>query len=344
MNMEEDDADDESADDSFDSAGDDADADGDEQQGDDDQADEDAEDYASANADDFDMADDEEIDGEVSLLQEDGPNVAGAAKALLMPPQEPAIAIAMQHIDMFTAIKIRMYMTVYAAADLQKEFFQNRAVQLRLYSDMATGVDVAPLSQIVYLQMFKTYLSTSKISKSFEMVSTWSTWLEDELDAVRDKMGDKSSGGAEDKELAQDKLFAFKAYSSYAYLDMCEYMITTYMEYYISSMMEQPMGAFYTNPGPMVATEPLTSGVSAASFLETESTTNTNTNTQSKFIPTMLAGYGYMTHDNQMSYYAEKLYRMYFLYYQLPPPSPVWGRPLRTSALSSTARGTRLRR
>merc|ERR1712100_19386 len=94
-----------------------------------------------------------------------------------------AKATLISHLDMYTAIKIRLYQTIFSAADLQKEFFLNRGMQLRLLS-LGDALP-AEYANFMYLMMFKTFLSTQKVSKSLEVVSTWSTWLEDDLEYVQ---------------------------------------------------------------------------------------------------------------------------------------------------------------
>merc|ERR1711988_389665 len=206
--------------------------------------------------------------------------------------QSPAKATLISHLDMFTAIKIRLYQTIFNAADLQKEFFLNRGMQLRLLS-LGDALP-AEYANFMYLMMFKTFLSTQKVSKSLEVVSTWTTWLEDELDAGRAMAGaayvNRMSITASKDELVDDKFFAFTAYSQFAYLDMSEFMMEGYLEY-VQGSAAAPAGA------------PPAAGAAAASFLEVE------TSTEAKFVPTMLQFAG-------QSYYAQKLYRMYFLYYQ----------------------------
>jgi len=188
---------------------------------------------------------------------------------------------------MLTAIKVNLYQSVYAASDLQKEFFLNRGLQLKV----ASFGDAIPKEYVnlLYIQVFKTYLSTQKLSKRFEMVSTWTTWLEDELDLVRAKAGDVGSGGSSDAEIVTDRLFAFQAFSNVAYLDLSEFMIASYLEY------QQGVLAGAAVEGAMGG---------AGSFLEVEA----NTNSKSKFVPTMLQAAG-------QTYYATKLYKMYSLYY-----------------------------
>jgi hypothetical protein len=97
-----------------------------------------------------------------------------------------------------------------------------RYMQLRLLS-LGDSLP-AEYANFMYLMMFKTFLSTQKVSKSLEVVSTWTTWLEDELDAGRAMAGEayvnRMSITASKDELVDDKFFAFTAYSQFAYLDM----------------------------------------------------------------------------------------------------------------------------
>jgi len=230
-------------------------------------------------ASDFELEEDEdEDDGEgdddVSFLELESGARGNAALARIW-------------LDLFTAIKVNLYQSVYAASDLQKEFFLNRGLQLKV----ASFGDAIPKEYVnlLYIQVFKTYLSTQKLSKKFEMVSTWTTWLEDELDLVRANAGDVGSGGSSNAEIATDRLYAFKAFSNVAYLDLSEFMIASYLEYQQGVLA----GA---------AVEAATGG--AGSFLEVEA----NTNSKSKFVPTMLQAAG-------QTYYATKLYKMYSLYY-----------------------------
>merc|ERR1711988_1439051 len=242
-------------------------------------------------------ADDEAADDadEVNQFGEDQNDFEDDATSFLeteLEMQSPAKATLISHLDMFTAIKIRLYQTIFNAADLQKEFFLNRGMQLRLLS-LGDALP-AEYANFMYLMMFKTFLSTQKVSKSLEVVSTWTTWLEDELDAGRAMAGaayvNRMSITSSKNELIDDKFFAFTAYSQFAYLDMSEFMMEGYLEY-VQGSAAAPAGA------------PPAAGAAAASFLEVE------TSTEAKFVPTMLQFAG-------QSYYAQKLYRMYFLYYQ----------------------------
>jgi hypothetical protein len=239
--------------------------------------------------------DDDEVDAEEAyqnaadfVLEED--NDDDAMSFLEIPhsdkKKQRLIAQAHLYLDLFTAIKVRTFQSVYAAADLQKEFFLNRGLQLKVGS---LG-DAIPkeYANLLYIQLFKTYLSTQKLSKSFQMVSTWSTWLEDELDKIRGDLGDHGSGGSNGEEIYTDRLFAFQAYSQLAYLELSEFMVDTYLEYQTGMV-----GAASAEGAPE----------GAASFLETGASSKT------KFVPTMLAFSG-------QSYYAMKLYKMYYLYYQ----------------------------
>merc|ERR1711918_292285 len=85
---------------------------------------------------------------------------------------------------------------------------------------------------------------------------------------------------------------------------MSEFMMESYLEY--------TMGANYKP-----AADAVTPGEAPASFLETE------TSTEAKFVPTMLQFAG-------QSYYAQKLYRMYFLYYHGFLPNLVYASDIMT--------------
>lgn len=236
-------------------------------------------------------AEDDEVDAEEAyqnaadfVLEEDGDAVS-FLEVSTADKKQRLVAQAHLYLDLFTAVKVRTFQTVYAAADLQKEFFLNRGLQLKVGS---LG-DAIPkeYANLLYIQLFKTYLSTQKLSKSFQMVSTWSTWLEDELDKIRADLGDHGSGGSDGEEIYTDRLFAFQAYSQLAYLELSEFMVETYLEYQTGMVGASVEGA--------------TEG--ASSFLEVGASSKT------KFVPTMLAFAG-------QSYYAMKLYKMYYLYYQ----------------------------
>jgi len=274
--------------------------DGDNADADEDEADDEAaEQQANEEDEEADENDEEAQEGE---LEEEGLNEFGETTndfeddvSFLEVPDLKTKATRLDLIsklDLFTAIKVRMYQTVFTAADLQKEFFLNRGLQLRLLS--LGGALPSEYANLMYLQMFKTFLSTQKVSKSFEVVSTWTTWLEDELDAARAKSGvanvNRMDITSSKDELAEDRIFAFTAYANLAYIEMSEFMMESYLEY--------TMGANYKP-----AADAVTPGEAPASFLETE------TSTEAKFVPTMLQFTG-------QTYYAQKLYRMYFLYYQ----------------------------
>jgi len=161
--------------------------------------------------------------------------------------------------QLLSGINVKTYQTVFHAGELQREFFMNRALQLRV---QLSGGQLPPqILQLLYLQNYSTLLKTMKLSYCFQLISHFRTWLEDAIDvhgAIVEKV-DNYALVAEEQEddLIQDKMFAFHSYYMYAMLDFQVYWIDSYLEQMFMAM---------AGGAPQAAPE-------GASFLEEQSST-----------------------------------------------------------------------
>jgi len=182
------------------------------------------------------------------------------------------------HYELMYANKVFLYQTVFAAAELQNDFFQSRAMQIRI---LALGDQVPPeITSLVHKALALDFLKMQKISAAFKTVSAFNTWLEDELDVTLDVL----EGGAAAKhkpglmaaDLNEARLIAFNAYKDYAGLDLTIFGAELYLQYDTQRLVGGIQGAVAGATG-------------ATSFLEVEAATNTQA--QSKFYAALFAPY-----------------------------------------------------
>merc|ERR1719198_1041590 len=159
------------------------------------------------------------------------------------------------HYNLFYATKVFLTQQVFAAAELQVDFENQRKTTYLLQMANSAGVLPQELVQFMYLQMSIMFLKVQKMSAAFRTVSTFTSWLEDELDVSIDLINSKGSKAAEhkaglmQKDLIETRSFSFAALSDYATLDLTIFSMEVYVQYQVQGMMAAAGAA---QPAPFV--------------------------------------------------------------------------------------------
>jgi len=181
------------------------------------------------------------------------------------------------HYNLFYATKVFLTQQVFAAAELQVDFENQRKTTYLLQMANSAGVLPQELVQFMYLQMSIMFLKVQKMSAAFRTVSTFTSWLEDELDVSIDLINSKGSKAAEhkaglmQKDLIETRSFSFAALSDYTTLDLTIFSMEVYVQYQVQGMMAAAGAA-----------QPV-------SMLEVETETETKTATGTKFYAALAA-------------------------------------------------------
>merc|ERR1712137_814375 len=200
-------------------------------------------------------------------------------------------------LQLFTATKIKLYQTIAFASDLQQEFYFDR---ITTYMLGMFGQSAPPqLTQLFYMKTFSTQLKTLKLALTLQMISHFTTWLEDAIDVGTALVAEVPNAflvaADQDDDLIRDKMFAFSVYNQLAMVNFYIFYIDMSLEYSVMSAM---------GGGAQPAANP-----AAASFLEVEEGAEpTQTESQSGFMP-------YMYYTQPQMYM--KIYEFYHLMFTM---------------------------
>lgn len=181
------------------------------------------------------------------------------------------------HYNLFYATKIFTVQQVFAAAELQSDWMKARAQNILMMMASQAGALPQELTSLMYLQMTTNFLKVQKLSTAFRVVSTFTSWLEDELDVSIDLIEAKGSkaahhkAGLMQKDLIETRSFSFAALSDYATLDLTIFSMEVYMQYQVQGMLAA-----------VGAAQPV-------SMLEVETETEVKTETGTKFYAALAA-------------------------------------------------------
>jgi len=136
--------------------------------------------------------------------------------------------------------------------------------------------------QFLYIKMYRTNLETMKLALTFQYLSHFVSWVEDELD-VHSVLGSETSteedrmvvAADQGDDLIRDKLWAFSTYHSAASIELQAYYIDLYLTY-----------AFNAAQPSLFQAPAAGNNAAAASFIE-EEMTEQSTPTENQFFPFM---------------------------------------------------------
>jgi len=199
------------------------------------------------------------------------------------------------------ATKIKFLQIIQHAEETQREFWMDRAIQLQVQS---LGNQLPPqLLQLLYMKIYRTQLSTMKLSLSLQTVSHFVMWLEDAIEADSALL---NGGEANVDELISDKLYAFTAYNNLAMIELQIFYIDMFLEQAGAQAAAGAVAGAQAAPAAADAAAGATAGA-AASFLETEATAE-----PSSFFANPLFAFGGANSAGFMKYYKF----MYLLFQQ----------------------------
>jgi len=205
-------------------------------------------------------------------------------------------------LNLFHSIKIMNLKNIYMAHDLQEAFFVDRALWLKL----ALFKDLVPpeLLSVFYKRLVSTFIKINTLSLSMQTVSTFTTWLEDEVDLGVYLLANPGQTSKVDSilglEIADDRLWAFTAYNKFATLQLTTFALDYYIDYEINNLMATGnAGDAQQMPqqgGPMIGMRNMQMPrMPGQSFLQTESKTEAKTKTKfyaALFAPFLFCGNG----------------------------------------------------
>jgi hypothetical protein len=177
---------------------------------------------------------------------------------------------------LYYGIKIKFLQTLFQATDIQREFWMDRVITLQVQS---LGGQLPPqLLQLLYMKMYRTQLSTLKLSLTLQMISHFTMWLEDAID-VNGALADPHNQYAEivaidqADDLITDKLYAFSTYNSYALINFQIF----YIDLFLESAAVQAASAGAAAATGAAAAAGSSQSQAGSSFLEEQATAEPNT-------------------------------------------------------------------
>lgn len=241
-------------------------------------------------------------------------------------------------LNLFHSIKVFNLKTMFMASNLQQEFFATRAAMLKftMYKDL-----IPPeLISIFYVQMGSLFLKTQSLSLALQTVSTWTTWLEDELDfgiAILSNLDvlDEEKIGDYESEITDGRMWAFTTFSNFANIELTIFTLDYYVQYQSAQIMQQSgQGQIEQEPSKMNGMQmnmqqnmqqniqqkmrqnnlqtkmrlsqmkmPASTGGTGQSFLETGAEAKTKTKFVAALVAPFVLGGDHLTYTNIYTFY-----------------------------------------